>query len=73
VLAAFVILKGTGARGSAEWFLMVFAFSGLIVTLICVETSVSLVRPFRWLRQIFYFNYLLHAPIFAKSWSHHGH
>jgi hypothetical protein len=50
---------------------MVFAFLGLIVTLVCVEASVRLVHPFRWLRQISYFNYLPHAPNFA--WPHLSH
>jgi peptidoglycan/LPS O-acetylase OafA/YrhL len=63
-VAALVILKGSGARGYAGWFLMVFAFPGLIVTLACAEGRIERwVHPFRWLGNVSYSTYLLHFPL----------
>jgi peptidoglycan/LPS O-acetylase OafA/YrhL len=63
-IAALVILKGSGARGYVGWFLMVFAFPGLIVTLACAEHRIGRwVHPFRWLGNVSYSTYLLHFPL----------
>lgn len=60
-----IIMKGTGSRGYLGWFLMVFAFPGLIVILVCAEDRIErYVHPFRWIGNISYSTYLLHAPIF---------
>jgi peptidoglycan/LPS O-acetylase OafA/YrhL len=64
VIAALIILKGSGARGYVGWFLMVFAFPGLIVTLACAEHRIERwVHPFRWLGNVSYSTYLLHFPL----------
>ena len=55
-VAAFVILKGTGARGYAGWFLMVVAFPGLIVILASLEWHSALRAPFAMARQYFVFD-----------------
>jgi peptidoglycan/LPS O-acetylase OafA/YrhL len=64
-IVGLVIMKGTGGRGYAGWFLMVFGFPGLIVTLALIESRIEhLVRPLRWLGSISYSTYLLHTPLF---------
>ena len=63
-IVAFVILKGTGSRGYVGWFLMVLAFPGMIVFLVVYESYIERwIHPPRWLGNISYSTYLLHAPL----------
>jgi peptidoglycan/LPS O-acetylase OafA/YrhL len=64
MLAALVIVKGTGTEGFRDWFLITVAFPGLIVILVVAEKRIEwLVHPFRWLGDISYSTYLLHFPL----------